>query len=120
MPVNVRPGNAVTVKFTFWSGWTLPMSASLTAALIWGLVTSISVINAEPVLLVVLLVAAVLLEVELVGPPPISWPTVPFRLATVPLAGATGGAPSNVFQGGWGAPGGVAARGVSPPNDNTQ
>jgi len=45
--------------------------------------------NAEPVLLLVLLVAVVLLEVELVGPPPISCPTVPLRLATVPLDGET-------------------------------
>src|SRR6185437_6768981 len=46
VPVNVRVGNAVSVKFTFWPGWILPMSASLTAALTWGVVRSLKVMNA--------------------------------------------------------------------------
>ena len=42
----VLPGNAVTVKFTFWPGCTLPMSASLTDALTCGVLRSLRVMNA--------------------------------------------------------------------------
>jgi len=66
------------------------MSASLTAALIWGLVTSISVMNAEPVLLVVLLVGGGAARGRARRTTADQFaPTVPLRLATVPLAGET-------------------------------
>jgi hypothetical protein len=51
VPLNVRPGYAVNVKFTFCPGCTLPMSASLTEALICGVVRSVRVANAPLALL---------------------------------------------------------------------
>ena len=47
VPVKVRVGYAVSEKFTFWPGWTLPMSASLTAALTCGELRSLSVMSAS-------------------------------------------------------------------------
>ena len=92
-PVNVRPGKALSVNDAFWPGWILPMSASLIWAWTCGAVTSISVMNALPVELVVVLE---LEELELVGPPLIHWPDTPFKLATVPLVGATSVAASRL------------------------
>jgi len=54
------------VKLTFWPGCTLPISASLIAALICGAVTSMSVTNE---VLDVLDVLVLLVETEVVGPP---------------------------------------------------
>src|SRR5579859_6061901 len=86
VPVNVRVGYEVSVNVVFCPGCTLPMSASLIAALICGVVTSMRVTNE---LLEVLEVLVLLVDTELVAPPLIHWPTTPFRLATVPLVGAT-------------------------------
>ena len=36
-------------------------------------------------------------ELELVGPPLIHWPTAPFKLATVPSAGAVNTAAARLF-----------------------
>src|SRR5689334_15527796 len=102
VPLNVRLGYAVSVKLTFCPGCTLPMSASLTEALICGMLRSVSVANAP----------LELLEEEeddddedeevdddpeLTGPPPIHCPTAPFRLAIVPFAGATSVAAARLF-----------------------
>src|SRR5690242_20690616 len=82
VPLNVRDGYAVSVKFTFCPGWTLPMSASDTDALTCGTLRSLNVTNA----VLEVLEDPVELEdeePELVGPPPIHCPTVPLRLAIV-------------------------------------
>ena len=50
VPVKVRFGKAVSVKFAFWPGWILPMSASLIDALTCGALRSLRVMNALPVL----------------------------------------------------------------------
>src|SRR5579859_405497 len=76
------------------------MSASLIAALIWGAVTSMSVTNE---VLDVLDVLVLLVETEVVGPPLIHWPTTPFKLATVPLTGATSVAAWRLYWASWSA-----------------
>jgi hypothetical protein len=63
-PVNVRPGNAVTVNVTDWPGLTRPISASLTCAVTCGVEMSASVTIMLPVAVVEL--DALL---ELTGPP---------------------------------------------------
>src|SRR5205823_12592180 len=98
VPVKVRFGYAVSVKSTFWPGATLPMSASLTDALTCGVLRSVSVANALPELLELEDdVEDEDDEPEDVAPPLIHCPTAPFRLATVPLAGATSVAADKLF-----------------------
>src|ERR1051326_5067676 len=71
------------------------MSASDTDALNCGLVRSLSV--AKALLEELELELELDEEPELVGPPPIHWPTAPFKLAIVPLAGATSVAAARLF-----------------------
>src|SRR5258708_20898551 len=82
VPVNVWLGYAVTEKFTFWPGCTLPISASLTDALTCGVLRSLSVMKA------LLVVVEEEEEEEPDAPPLMYCPTAPLRLAIVPPVGA--------------------------------
>ena len=95
VPVKVRPGYAVNVNVAFWPALTLPISASLMAALTSAVLRFVSVMNP----LLVLVLVELLLEVDevaFVAPPVIHWPTEPFRLAMLPSIGAVNVAPSRL------------------------
>jgi hypothetical protein len=98
VPVNVRPGYAVSVNETFCPGWIFPMSASLTEALTCGVFKSFNVMKPfEAELELDEVLEADEEELEPVGPPLIHCPTAPLSPAMVPPAGATSAAAARLF-----------------------